>query len=174
MYPTGPGFTLRAGNVINIDSDGTGSTTIGDGIILETGNLPSRFSQCDLDPLPPVATQSDVTSVCTNLNLYNPNIATKTQVSASMEESNALNLRARPNPTEGWTTLEFSLRQARDVSVSVLDLTGRLVLPAEAKGILEKGPNQISVNLHDLSPGMYQIVLKMDDKLHTVKVVKNQ
>lgn len=76
-----------------------------------------------------------------------------------------------PNPTSHNTTLSFILLQKTLVSVSVVDITGRVIKPRPVKEF-EAGANKIEITTDDLSDGIYFIELKTGKTKKFLKINK--
>lgn len=90
------------------------------------------------------------------------------------ENGNALTeVAVYPNPSSGnRTTLLFSSdNEVRNLSVSVIDLTGK-VISAESVNV-ESGLNRHQLNTSELSSGVYFISLKAGSYITTQKLIKN-
>ncbi len=72
-----------------------------------------------------------------------------------------------PNPAKDYVTLQSSI-SLRNAVIEVMDATGRIV--AVAVEITTENSAQIKIS--DLAAGVYQVVVKKGNEIHTVKVVK--
>ena len=72
-----------------------------------------------------------------------------------------------PNPAKDYVTLQSSI-SLRNAVIEVMDATGRIV--AVAVEITTENSAQIKIS--DLAAGVYQVVVKKGNQIHTVKVVK--
>jgi len=88
------------------------------------------------------------------------------------ENLEALNLNIFPNPTHGITNINFTTQKTSDVSVMVYDLLGKLVLPSY-KGKVSNGSQNLSIDMNNLSQGLYTIRLEIDGKIVVRKITKN-
>jgi len=96
---------------------------------------------------------------------------------AIVEEENlgfAENVNARfvalyPNPTNSLTNVSYSLAKNSTVSVSVVDLTGKVVYTA-IEGNKAAGNNQLKIETTGLANGAYFINLNVDGKTITQKL----
>ena len=70
-----------------------------------------------------------------------------------------------PNPTAGIFTIE--LKNGKDKTISVLDVTGRLILTATEKNDLVK------VDISSLSHGIYYVRIQSENATDVIKLVKN-
>ncbi len=92
----------------------------------------------------------------------------------SVDEStlNAFKLNAYPNPVNSILNVDFFLPEADDVSVSVYDLSGKLIdiIQKENKS---KGNNLISFDVSGLAKGIYLLRLSGHKQSSTTKFIKD-
>jgi len=76
-----------------------------------------------------------------------------------------------PNPFSTFATLEYYLFETKNVSISIVDVVGRIIkiIPTEN---LQAGINKITIDLSEMSSGIYFCKLVSNDKLQTVKLTK--
>lgn len=67
-----------------------------------------------------------------------------------------------PNPATSSSKVEFSLEDNRQVSIAIYDLSGKLIKRVKNGMSLGKGQVTESLNLNDVNPGMYYVVVKSD------------
>ena len=96
-----------------------------------------------------------------NLYLDEINIGT----ALGLEDPNQLiGLSLMPNPTQGISKAQFYLSKPSSVSVSVMDITGKLILnPQYFSG--HEGLNEVDLLLQSLPSGLY--MLKLDTGVHS-------
>lgn len=75
-----------------------------------------------------------------------------------------------PNPTEGQTTLEYSLLENAEVQIMLFDIQGRVVLN-EDKGTQTVGEYRFDYNFSDLATGTYTLSIMVGDKAINKKLV---
>lgn len=75
-----------------------------------------------------------------------------------------------PNPANGTTTVRFELLQARNVTVEMRDLQGRLIQAVE-RGQLPAGTHQVELNVAELQSGIYTYTLVADGMRLTKKMM---
>lgn len=86
--------------------------------------------------------------------------------------SPVLNVTVYPNPTNQVVNVSFDLVNATDVSVEVLDLTGKLVAsPSQLSNAV--GAQTISADLSGMNNGVYFVVIKTTAGVFSHKVVLN-
>jgi hypothetical protein len=85
--------------------------------------------------------------------------------------SNHFNMLLYPNPTSGYTTLEFDLSASTIVEVYLFDLHGRLVLAPTQTGY-QTGHQSVVLDATTLIPGVYVVRLKAGDKWAIQKMFK--
>jgi len=88
--------------------------------------------------------------------------------SLSMEDSFVI----FPNPFEGFTNVNFSLKTNETVELSVYNVTGKTVYSMKQEA-MKPGDQTIKIDARNLKPGIYFISLKIGDKLMTKKVSVN-
>ncbi|MBK9283467.1 MAG: T9SS type A sorting domain-containing protein [Sphingobacteriaceae bacterium] len=87
------------------------------------------------------------------------------------ELTKSLSFRMAPNPTNGQTALMFNLHDASKVSVEVLDIMGRQVLPTENYN-LNPGEQSIDVNKNKtLSHGIYFVNVSVNGAVMSRKLI---
>jgi len=104
-------------------------------------------------------------------NLYIDDLRIGTSLGID-ENAEALSLNIFPNPTQGFTNINFTTSKASDVSVSVFDLLGKLVLPSY-NGKVGEGNQSIKIDMSQLSQGMYTVRLEIDGKTVVRKITRN-
>ncbi len=82
-------------------------------------------------------------------------------------EINKNNFKIYPNPTYNYLNLEFTQSQQKQ-SFEIVDILGNIV----KTGILNESQNKISLNVEDLTKGVYTIKLKLGDSFGVRKFVK--
>lgn len=71
------------------------------------------------------------------------------------------NLEVYPNPTSGSATVKFNIAKSSNMDLFIYNLLGEMVYIKEL-GHRPSGTNVISLESHDLNPGMYIITLRND------------
>ncbi len=66
---------------------------------------------------------------------------------------------SRPNPTPNAATVEYDVEQREQMTVSVMDVYGRIVRQIDL-GMVEAGHGDVSVDLSDQPPGVYFAVFQ--------------
>ena len=74
-----------------------------------------------------------------------------------------------PNPATSVANFSINLVQSASVSVSIFDVTGRLVA-TEEKGKLNAGANTVMFNTSNLSEGMYMYRVNVEGEVKTGKL----
>ena len=69
-----------------------------------------------------------------------------------------------PNPTSNTCALKFNLLQAKTLTINIFNVIGEKVYSLP-KNVYEEGTQEIKLNTHNLSNGMYFLVT--DDGLST-------
>lgn len=89
-----------------------------------------------------------------------------TQVGASYKQIDVY-----PNPVSDNATLEFVSETSNMANLLIFDLNGRKV--KDMSITVQKGINNISINVSDLKSGSYVIQLVNGSNIHTAKIVAN-
>jgi hypothetical protein len=89
----------------------------------------------------------------------------------SMSEiSNFSSYNVYPNPVKEKLNLECNLKQNTLVQVEVMDIQGKLIKAQDFA--MNKGENQVSVDLSDVQKGIYFVEIKCNDQVLVKKVIK--
>lgn len=75
-------------------------------------------------------------------------------------ESNEVNLSIFPNPTEGLSTVSFSLQNTENVTMELRDITGKLIKTVN-HGRLAAGKHRLELNTSDVVNGIYFATFKI-------------
>ncbi len=81
-------------------------------------------------------------------------------------DNEEMNLKMYPNPTKGLVTIEFNSTNIYDVDLSVLDITGKLILQKQYSAA-----ERISFDMSNQVSGMYFVKLGIDDKQIVKKLI---
>lgn len=74
-----------------------------------------------------------------------------------------------PNPVSSFATISFSLDEKENISVKLLDVTGR-VITIIADRVFEEGKNEIVWNASDVNAGIYFLTMEGSDFFKTEKI----
>ncbi|MEL6853180.1 MAG: T9SS type A sorting domain-containing protein, partial [Bacteroidota bacterium] len=80
------------------------------------------------------------------------------------------NVQVFPNPSQGLTQFQYDLRQAGEVSISIHDISGRLVDEIRP-GFQGAGPQQLSWENRSLEAGMYFYTFQVNEQITGGKIV---
>lgn len=75
-----------------------------------------------------------------------------------------------PNPTEGLTTLTYSLLEASDVQIYLFDVNGRIMMNQDL-GTQSVGEHRYEYNWSNMASGMYTLSIHVNGKAVNKKVV---
>lgn len=78
-----------------------------------------------------------------------------------------------PNPANQKFTLEYELIKSANVLIELFDVVGHKVKTISSNSIEEKDKHSHSVNIEDLSAGVYFVKLKINDSETTIKLIIN-
>ncbi len=68
-----------------------------------------------------------------------------------------------PNPTSGLLNVEINVEKSSNITIRVMDMSGRTVKTTEAKAV--QGVNKVELNLNDVSSGIYNVQVIENGKL---------
>lgn len=88
-----------------------------------------------------------------------------------INEITSIEISLFPNPFQTNATLEFNLSETKNISVSIIDLTGRAVINFPTKEY-QQGRNSMSIDCSNLPGGIYFCQLNSAEKTQTIKMVK--
>ncbi|HLC83639.1 MAG TPA: T9SS type A sorting domain-containing protein [Bacteroidia bacterium] len=97
---------------------------------------------------------------------------TPNNISVGLEEENNLiqNVQLFPNPSNGFSTLLFNLKNAEQIKVSLFDVTGKEIFQI-ANEEMQKGNQKININTTKLSAGIYICKVQSANGERSVKLV---
>jgi hypothetical protein len=75
-----------------------------------------------------------------------------------------------PNPAKDATTINYDLKEVSDVSVSVLDITGKQLFSLN-QGVQHAGAHSVKINISELPDGMYFYSLRAGSSVSTQKLI---
>lgn len=77
-----------------------------------------------------------------------------------------------PNPISDFATISFNSDDAENISVSIIDLTGRVVKNISSENF-QTGENKINIDLTELKSGIYFCLIKSNDTYKTIKLIRD-
>ncbi|WP_341906818.1 T9SS type A sorting domain-containing protein [Fluviicola taffensis] len=77
-----------------------------------------------------------------------------------------------PNPAVESTTLEIQAPHKERMEINLYDMSGKLIREIHS-GKISRGTYRQLIDLNDLTPGLYLIIIQSKDFKETVRVVKN-
>lgn len=84
--------------------------------------------------------------------------------------ANSINFNIYPNPMTSLATLQINLDESADVTINVVDITGKTVQKIAA-GNLAAGTNQVTINRGDLTSGLYFLSVKAGNQIGSQKLL---
>ncbi|MBL7773676.1 MAG: fibronectin type III domain-containing protein [Chitinophagaceae bacterium] len=97
-------------------------------------------------------------------------LASKT-ANATMVESR-VDFNVYPNPTQGELNVDITMEQDAAIEIHLMDMSGRIVKQIQTNAYT--GVNNITLNVQDLSNGVYTVqVMKEGELLHVTRITKN-
>lgn len=111
---------------------------------------------------------------------WNPAVRTNTAISTviaptSVEDNTAQGqstISVVPNPTKGDANVKFNLAQDSEMTINILDMSGRVVANVASSTLYTAGDNQVSVQTSTLASGMYMVQMISGSSVQTAKFVK--
>lgn len=76
-----------------------------------------------------------------------------------------------PNPTSGLVNVDFTLNSSSDVSLEVIDVTGKVIYTNNA-GVLANGSNSLSIDVNSFQSGVYYVNVLTNGTKVTRKLIK--
>lgn len=83
------------------------------------------------------------------------------------------NIRIYPNPVQSEANIQFDMKQAGNISLSVVDLMGRVVM-RESYNNFGVGSQEIRLNASNLSTGSYLVVMKSNSNTFNSNILIKQ
>lgn len=105
---------------------------------------------------------------CTALRTEDP-IAAKART--TIPDATFTDLRIVPNPTSQQTNFYFKMEKAASISVTIHDMTGRMMDEVVNDQAGYKGLNQVIYDATRLQPGMFLVVLRTGNQIQTKKMI---
>lgn len=90
--------------------------------------------------------------------------------SSSLQEN--FDAKIYPNPASTIATIEFILTESQDLSLSIIDVTSRLIKTISTKDI-SSGKNKIAIDLSELNNGIYFCKINSKENIQIIKLIKN-
>lgn len=164
-YTTGP-----INYALNVTVAQTGSLPTG--ITLTANNIPgATYNWSTTETTNAITVTSDGTYT---LTVTSPR-GCKKEVSAVVnsvgikEISNINSLNVVPNPNNGLATLEISTLASSEVSIHIVDVTGKELMNLNRE--LVSGRNQISINTSSFAAGIYLVYVKSNVQSQAIRIV---
>ena len=96
----------------------------------------------------------------------------RTSISKGKLKKEMVALVVTPNPFQGYFSINYSLPEAGRTNLAVYDVLGKIVIELLATDYQDTGIYEFDVNGYDLEKGLYFVVLKMENKIVTKKLIK--
>lgn len=90
----------------------------------------------------------------------------------SPEPGTTLTIRAFPNPVETTTTVEYNLPEARRVTHTLTDATGRLIRQSDGQEVESAGSHRAPLDLSRLPIGVYLYQVETGGGSKVLRLVK--
>ena len=105
------------------------------------------------------------------IGYYDYNTNTPLKIDDILHKANDWDVNVFPNPSDGHQTLKLKLPQATELSISIIDLSGKQVFKQQL-GNLTKGEHSIPLDWSNFADGSYNVVLNSNDFSVTKKLIK--
>lgn len=102
--------------------------------------------------------------------LLSAHVSTVCLVATADPKANGMTLQAVPNPAQGATQLSFNLPSAGDISISVSDLSGKVVFRSNVAGA-SAGNGSMDLSTSNLNAGIYLVQLEQGAARVSTKLV---
>jgi len=151
------GNSITASNIINsganVDYDAGYEITLVDGFHAKNGcDFHAFIDGCDGQFL--VNGNDDSDTPMTDFG------ATSLMTNSFNKLDGEVSLRNFPNPFTGTTTIEYTLPQAREISLIITNMSGRIIRQIKQDELQEAGTHQLQFDAHDLPSGVYMCTLQ--------------
>jgi pectate lyase len=103
-------------------------------------------------------------------SFYSDSVTVELTVGLENHLAKQMSLRVYPNPISDQATLQYTVRQPSDVELSVVDLTGRVLIPLE-DGKRAAGEYTISLPVNRLESGAYLVIFRANGSMLMKKIL---
>ncbi len=86
----------------------------------------------------------------------------------------AVNVSVYPNPTKNSVNISYDLTKNTDVSIEVIDLTGKVVLIPLLNVSKEVGAQSENIDLSTMKGGVYFVVIRTAENVQSTKLIVNK
>ena len=100
----------------------------------------------------------------TNLQVASPTVSRVNELAEN------ISIQLSPNPTPSEMTINLDSKTAKNLGVTILDLSGRSVITE--KWQIQVGENKRSINLGNLTQGVYMLQITDNQDIVSKKVIK--
>ena len=107
---------------------------------------------------------------CQDFNFFSTTVGLNEIVANKGGKNKTQSISFYPNPVSNVATTEIYLAERQKVTVTISDITGKVVL-TEEKGFVNSGSQKISANLNALNNGMYLVKVVAGAQQYMGKVV---
>jgi len=114
------------------------------------------------------ATEGNASLLATNIQ-YIDSLRSNVPHVGIAENNNPINFKTYPNPTSELLTIEYVLNKDNYTSIYISDIVGKKVKTV-CNEMQTKGQFRKQINLSDLSPGSYIIIVQMANEISTQKI----
>ncbi len=137
------------------------------------GSITTSASDCLLQPDGKLLIVGTTYQSPTDADPFMARYLTALNVGTINPLGNTVEVLLYPNPVPADATFGFELESAAEVSMSIMDLQGKLLNQPLLKSNFPTGKQEVSLSLGDLVPGNYLLVLQAGAHVVTTKFIKN-
>jgi hypothetical protein len=122
----------------------------------------------------PAATLGDTITVCATAFNYIPYLGTVIVTSTTDIKEQAdysTGFFCSPNPTNGMVNVNFTLNESSNISLKIVDITGREISELANETNKQAGPCNLQFNSQNFDAGLYYIVLRSNNQISTAKII---
>lgn len=91
------------------------------------------------------------------------------EIAANMQ---TVQFNVAPNPFASRFNLSYELEEPSLVDVSVMDLSGKMLIRSQENRLMEAGSHQMQIDLNDQPQGLYLVLFTINGETHTRKILK--
>jgi hypothetical protein len=156
--------------VVNCSAEGALVCLTVNHLIIGTGTVTGGVANISF----PTQSQGDTITVCATAFNYIPYLGTVlvTNTTNIQEQAdNSTGLICSPNPTNGIVNVNFTLNESSNISLKLVDITGREIAELDNESNKPAGSYKLLINTDDFNAGLYYIVLHSNNLLNTAKII---
>ncbi|MFN8296050.1 MAG: T9SS type A sorting domain-containing protein [Chitinophagales bacterium] len=102
---------------------------------------------------------------------YNTHLGAPTSVNYNANKK-LFDIHIYPNPTQDFLTIDYYLPKEKNISMQLVDITGRVVKTLKINQTTDAGNHQEKISINDLAANTYLLLIHMDGELIREKIIK--